>query len=220
MNRPPGRVVVSSGLYEREMRPKADLRLSEPPRLLFVGYLRPEKGAEVLIEAFEKLRSRRPAKLTLAGGTDRSSQSETRIHEQIARSRYSADIERVGKVEFGEPLFNLYRQHDINVLPSLSEGTPRTLVEARAFGCAVVASRVGGVPTSIEDGQDGLLVPPGDPDALAATIDRLLSDDALRRHLVEEGIRRSKQMSVERYADQLVEELLLLPTPRTSGATK
>src|SRR6185295_17890657 len=102
------------------------------------------------------------------------------IHRRVARSPYAADIELRGMLPFGEELFELYRTSDVYVLPSLSEGTPRTAVEARAFGCPVVATNVGGIPTSISDGVDGLLVPPRDPAALAAAIDRLLSDEALR----------------------------------------
>src|SRR5262249_53674793 len=145
-----GRVVVSSCIYEREMRPRENLSLGNPPKLLFVGYLRPEKGIGQLLDAFEALRKNRPLKLTLVGGTDKVTNAESNAHERIRNSPYRDDITLTGQLDFGEPLFDLYRSHDVFVLPSLSEGTPRTLVEARAFGCPVVATRAGGIPSSVE----------------------------------------------------------------------
>jgi glycosyltransferase involved in cell wall biosynthesis len=65
-------------------------------------------------------------------------------------------------------------------LSSQFEGLPIALLEAMATGIAPVATRVGGVPEVISDGFDGLLVPPGDPGALAAALTKLLDDDDLR----------------------------------------
>jgi glycosyltransferase involved in cell wall biosynthesis len=209
-----GRVVVSSAMYRSEMRPRTDFTLADPPRLLFVGFMRPEKGVEVLVEAFDLLRKRRPLKLTLAGGVDRQSGSTELLNQRLAASPYRDDITLTGAVDFGEPVFDLYRRHDLFVLPSLSEGTPRTLVEARALGCPVVASRVGGIPTSVADGQDGILVPPHDPRALAAAIERVLDDHALRQNLIDEGLRRMAACSVEGFAEQLVAELRILAADR------
>ncbi len=219
-----GRIVVSSCLHEREMRPREDLTLNEPPKLLFVAYLRPEKGIEDLLNAFESLRKQRPLKLTLVGGTDRATNTEAQILERIQQSPYRDDISLPGMFEFGDPLFDQYRQHDILIVPSLSEGTPRTIVEARAFGCAVVATRVGGIPSSVTDGENGLLVPPRDPMALAAAIERLLTDDALRRRLIARGLEESKQQSLEYFTGQLVDELKILadenlPQKQASVAT-
>jgi glycosyltransferase involved in cell wall biosynthesis len=205
-----GRTVVSSAMYRDEMRPRTDHALADPPRLLFVGFIRPEKGVEVLIDAFDLLRKKRALKLTLAGGVDRESGATESLKRRLAASPYREDIALTGAVDFGEPVFDLYRTHDVFVLPSLSEGTPRTLVEARALGCPVVASRVGGIPTSVADGQDGLLVPPRDPQALAEAIARVLDDLALRGRLIAEGMRRSAAFSVEGFADQIVSELRTL----------
>lgn len=210
-----GRVVVSSAMYRSEMQPRTDRALGNPPQLLFVGFLRPEKGVEVLIEAFDLLRQRRALKLTLAGGADRQSGATDLLKRRLAASPYRDDIALTGPVKFGEQLFDLYRSHDLFVLPSLSEGTPRTLVEARALGCPVVASRVGGIPTSVADGRDGLLVPPRDPRALAASIERVLDDAALRQSLIDEGLRRTAAFSVEGFAEQLVAELRILAAERS-----
>jgi glycosyltransferase involved in cell wall biosynthesis len=64
---------------------------------------------------------------------------------------------------------------DLFVLPSLNEGMGRALVEAMAAGRPVIATRVGGIPAFVKDRQNGLLVPPGDPAALASAIAELVS---------------------------------------------
>jgi glycosyltransferase involved in cell wall biosynthesis len=77
---------------------------------------------------------------------------------------------------------------DIFVLPSLSEALSNSLMEAMACGVAAVASRVGGSPELIREGETGLLFPAGDADALALQIRRLVSDPCLRRRLGDAGV--------------------------------
>ncbi len=93
------------------------------------------------------------------------------------------------------------------MLPSLSEGTPRVLVEARAFGCPVVATRVGGIPTSVTDEVDGLLVPPSDPDALTHAMSRLMTDATLHARLKQAGIARARRHTVEAFVSTMAEEV-------------
>jgi glycosyltransferase involved in cell wall biosynthesis len=205
-----GRVVVSSCLTRDEMQPRRDTALRNPPRLLFVGYIRPEKGCLQLLDAFEQLRRTRPLKLTLAGGSSRPSALEQAILDRVRASPFRDDIELPGIIPFGPPLFDLYRDHDIYILPTFSEGTPRTLVEARAFGCPVIATNVGGIPSSVEDGRDGLLIPPNDVGAIARAVQRMLDDEPLRQRLIAAGLDRSRAMTLEQFADDLVEELRLL----------
>lgn len=203
-----GRVVVSSCLYQSEMVPRTTLEMNDPPKILFVGYLRPEKGVDVLLDAFDRLRAKQKLSLTVVGGSDRAmTGAEAEIHKRIKASPYHEDIHVKGMIPFGEELFELYRSHDMYVLPSHSEGTPRSVVEARAFGCPAIATRVGGIPTSVTDGENGLLVPPNDSAALARAMQRLLDDDDLRRRLSQTGIDQGPDYSLESFADQLVEEL-------------
>ncbi len=82
---------------------------------------------------------------------------------------------------------------DIFVLPSLTEGCPLTILEAAAAGCAVVASRTGGIPELITGGEHGLLVPPADVAALARAIAALARDPALARRLARAGCERVRK---------------------------
>jgi glycosyltransferase involved in cell wall biosynthesis len=99
------------------------------------------------------------------------------------------------------------------VLPSRSEGMGRVVIEAAARGRAVVGSRVGGIPDVVVDGETGLLVPPGDAEALADALIPVLSDPALAERLGASGRRGVKQWLVtpEEYARRvrdLVDEVV------------
>jgi glycosyltransferase involved in cell wall biosynthesis len=83
---------------------------------------------------------------------------------------------------------------DVFVLSSLSEGLPLSILEAMAAGLPVVASAVGGIPELVVDGETGFLVPPGDPEALAEALRRVVADDELRRRLGAGGRERAEQL--------------------------
>jgi glycosyltransferase involved in cell wall biosynthesis len=82
-----------------------------------------------------------------------------------------------------DDVYRLLPALDVFALSSRFEGLPIALLEAMATGVAPVATTVGGIPEVITDGQNGLLVDPGDPSALAAALGRVLGDDELRAHL-------------------------------------
>ena len=84
----------------------------------------------------------------------------------------------------------LLGQFDVVALPSRTEGLPLVLLEAMARSRVVVATPVGGTPELVVDGETGFLVPPGDTDALASAIRRLLADEPLRARMGEAGRRR------------------------------
>jgi glycosyltransferase involved in cell wall biosynthesis len=91
------------------------------------------------------------------------------------------------------------------VLPSLSEGSPNVLLEAMAANVPIVATSVGGIPDTIEDGVSGLLTPPRNPAALSSSIARILSEPALGAQLAAEAHRQvSSRFSPEIYRDRLL----------------
>ena len=86
-----------------------------------------------------------------------------------------------------------YRAADVLAHATLADNAPLAVIEAMASGLPVVASRVGGVPEHVEDGRTGLLVPPGDPEALAGALRHVLADPALAAELARNGLARARE---------------------------
>jgi len=203
-----GRAVVSSAILEEEIESVRRKRPTDAPfRVLFVGYLRHEKGIDTLLAAFDRLRRDRPnAELVIVGGRD---MVDTGVEHLLAEVG-GESVRFTGPIGFGPDLFRQFADADVLAVPSRSEGTPRVLIEARALGCPVVASAVGGIPTSIDDGVDGLLFPAGDSTALAERFSTIANDTALRDRLVNNGLERARRTTVSRFAEALLEELDIL----------
>ena len=191
------------GAYRRARPPEAS------PRILFVGYLRPEKGIDVLLSAYAQILAKLPHAELHVVGPSKPSGITPDIAELLARARVRGRVVFSGPKAFGPTLFQCFADADLLVLPSRSEGTPRVLLEARAMGCPVVATRVGGIPSSVAHNRDGLLVPPGEIAPLTAAIERMLSDTALRARLVQGGLQRARHCTVERFCAQLLRQVEL-----------
>jgi glycosyltransferase involved in cell wall biosynthesis len=142
---------------------------------VFVGRLTEQKGLPVALAA---LRQVAEARLVVVGdGPERG-----RLDELAGSLGVGDRVTFTGSLQRGDVLRYLAGARAA-VLPSLWENLPHSAVEALSVGTPVLASAVGGVPEVVHDGDNGLLVPPGDPDALAAGLERLLRDDALRDRL-------------------------------------
>jgi glycosyltransferase involved in cell wall biosynthesis len=157
---------------EREPTP-----LPERPTALFVGVLERYKAVDVLADAWRLAASRVPeATLHLVGrGTLR--EVVTRLVADLPEQTRWTDVLST------EGVARALDEATVLVLPSRSEGLGRVVVEAFCRGRGVVASRVGGIPDLVADGQTGLLVPPGDAQALADALVQVLSDGALAERL-------------------------------------
>ena len=137
----------------------------------------PLKGLLPLVEAVAKVRTERHVELVVVGST----RPRGPVAEAI--TRYSLPVRFTGRISEDELLHEL-RSAELAVVPSLFEGFSLPLVEAMACGTPVVATTGGALPeVAGADGETALLVPPGDPQALAAGIGRALDDTALRSRL-------------------------------------
>ena len=178
--RPDGTVVIPNAV-DVAAAPRAAVA-GEPPRVIAVGRLAAPKDPLTLLRALARVRH--PARVTLVGDGPEREAVEAEAHS------LGLDVELAGsRCDVAE----LLARADVFVLSSRSEGAPISILEAMAAGLPVVASDVGGVPELVVDGVTGLLVPPGDPAALAAALERLLADAALRRRLGAAGRERAEE---------------------------
>jgi glycogen(starch) synthase len=149
------------------------------PRVVFVGRLAPQKGVRTLVEVARLLKTPGVQVLLVGDGPQRS-----RLEQEIQRLAVGDVVHLFGFVPH-ERVPAVLTHADLLVLPSLYEELGTILLEAMWVGVPIVASRTGGIPDIIDDGVNGLLVVPGDPEALASAIDRLLADPDLARRLGE-----------------------------------
>jgi glycogen(starch) synthase len=156
------------------------------PRLLFVGRLAPQKGVRALVAAAGLLENESAQVILVGDGPERPA-----LESEARRLGVGGRLRFVGFLAH-EELPAVMSHADLLVLPSVYEELGTVLLEAMQTGLPIVASKTGGIPDVIEDGVNGLLVPPGDPEALARAIDRLLAERDLARGLSEGAQQRER----------------------------
>lgn len=139
--------------------------------ILFLASWLPHKGIRFFIGALEKLARRGLLPNVTIAGTGASE----RVVRGMLPPPFRASATVLERVQ-PEDLIELYQRHRVFVLPSVYEGIPLSLLEAMACGVCCVASRVGGIPDVLEDGIEGILVPPMCTDALVQALQSALTD--------------------------------------------
>ena len=179
------RVRVTGSLFKADRLVPPFVKVREIParqpgrtRFLFLGQIVDRKGVHVLVEAFSRVSA--PADLLIAGGNWLEPGFPQEVKRQVARLGLS---DRVFLEDFRTDAPALLDDCDVFVLPSLSDARPRGIIEAMYLGKPVVSTTVGGIPTLVQDGVTGLLVPPSDAGALAKALDDLASHPELRRRM-------------------------------------
>lgn len=179
-----------------DVRARCDL----PPDaqvVLAVGALVPPKGHEHLVAALPALLARAPhAALVVAGEGPLRPALET----QARTLGCAARVRLPGAID---DLPGWFATADVVAMPSVQEGLGTSILDAMAAGRPVVASRTGGIPEVVTDGVEGLLVPPGDPGALADALARVLLDPASAVRLGRAG---SARVEAEFRVERMVEE--------------
>ncbi len=191
-------VIVPNGVDTEAYRPagleKGELRrrLGWPEGVVFLyaGRLSPEKRLDFFLEEFAAANG---GFFVSAGAGPLEAELRTK----------AAELGLSGRTRFmppAEDIAALYRAADVFVLPSLSEGLSNSLLEAMACGLGVLASRVGGTPEAVEDGESGLLFEPEDRGQLRRQLDRLLRDPELAGRLGK----RAREAVLERFDMKIV----------------
>ena len=181
----PNKVRVIPTSIKRSDIPESSSRCKAagPVRVLFMGgNYAARKGVDMLVQAIPRVLQQHPCRFIIVG-TDDAKQA----YRVVCESGYGESVEYMAWVSEEEKLALLI-QADIYVLPSVSEGMPRGLIEAMAAGLPVVSTRVGGIPDMIVHGKNGFLIDAGDIQALAENIVRLARDPDLRGQIRQANI--------------------------------
>jgi glycosyltransferase involved in cell wall biosynthesis len=188
--------IIYEGFDVAQLPPGAPRRAMGAEGIIKVGtvaHLSQEKGLQYLVDAAALIPDAAARmRFVLVGDGDCREELEQRVRLR--------GLERCFEFTgFQDNPWGFFQSFDIFVLPSLSEGLSSSILTAMAASLPVVATDVGGIPELVRDGENGLLVPPADPAALAKAIQRLAADGPERRRMGREGrIRLERNFTLER----------------------
>jgi glycosyltransferase involved in cell wall biosynthesis len=185
----PRRRVIPNGVHVQgptdEAGVRAELGLGVDDHLVVhVGNIRPKKGHRTLLAAARVLLAQRDDVQIVSVGAEKSPGDLEELRKAAADLGIAERMRFLGR---REDAMRFIGAADVYVNPADVEGLPVTILEALALERPVVATSVGGVPSIIEEGVTGLLVPPSDPDALAAALLQLLDDPSMAGALGKRG---------------------------------
>jgi glycosyltransferase involved in cell wall biosynthesis len=179
-------VTIYNGVDLDRFVPAPHRSAGGPPTILVVAHLIREKGVDVLLRAVARLDHRSARLLVVGDGPELP---------QLRALATTLGIE--DRTEFAglrDDVPSCLQKADIFVHPAIwAEAFGWTIAEAMASRCAVIASRTGGIPELIVDGETGMLVEPGDPEAIGSALTRLLESPELRARLGEGARRRVEE---------------------------
>ena len=180
---------------------RARFHLGDDPVVGIVARLSDVKGQDILVEAMSKVVPHIPsAKLLLVG----EGKMEGALRDKVRRLNLSDHVRFFSIVDKTYEMLALF---DIFAMPSRQEGLGLSIMEAQAAGLPVVASRVGGIPSLIEDGKTGVLVEPENPEELAVAIIRLFQDRARMKAI---GIAGREFIEETFSADKMLDKVIKL----------
>jgi glycosyltransferase involved in cell wall biosynthesis len=180
----PRQVVVIPGVIDAQHFQRSSANLphpggaggARPTELLTVARLHPYKGLEILLDAMGHLRKKGAnVRLRIVG----RGPGESGLRTLISRLGISTVVRLDTEATPNAAMPSIYRSADVYIQPSLREPFGMAVVEAMACGLPVVASSVGGMLDTVEEGRTGYLVPPGDASTLAARLEQLIRDPGL-----------------------------------------
>lgn len=194
-------ITVGTGYDDRVLQELRDTKVPIEAKKSFhiinVANLRAEKDQLTLLQSFASLRKNiKEVRLSLVGDGPLRRQLERFVAQHGMH-----DVEFLGKLSHEEALKHIATA-DAFILTSVEEGMPTVIIEALALGKPVIATAIGGIPEVIQDGVNGILVPPRSPKRIAKALERLIGDSRLRRRLGKAAAKSVKNYTWGRVADE------------------
>lgn len=202
-------IVKTTTLQKDDFYLRKTYNIAPPIKLLYTGRFDYQKGLKELITALSGLRKKGcDIELHMVGWEE---SSKNNIETNLKTFAKALDVDQHivwhGKKKTGGELNMFYRDADIYVIPSYHEGFPRTIWEAMANSCPVIATKVGSIPYFLEHEKHALLIEPKDTDAIKDAILRLATDENLRRSLILNGFKLATENTIERQIKKLADLL-------------
>lgn len=189
-------VVPPFGLAER----------GEVFKVLFVGRISPMKGMTEFIQAFvQVLKSHPSIELNIVG--EGESEYVAGLKKVLLNNDVDDKVVFHGRLSFGPDLFELYRSCNAFVLPSHSEGFARVLWESALFSCPIIATKVGGIPLVLKDGENALLIDVKSPEAIKSGILELIRNETLASEMAIKAYHLALENTLESGVKRFVESI-------------
>ena len=199
---------VSTTLSDSDFIIKDDTCNDPTIQLLYTGRIEKSKGLFEMFEAVSLLSEKGiEICLNLVG---LHGKNDTILDDLFQFSKTKGIDKKVvyhGYVPHGPDLFDHYRKADIYIIASTHEGFPRTIWEAMAHSLPVIATKVGGIPHKLSDGDNAILIEPSDSAVLADAIIKVVRDKQLRQKLIKTGRDLASQNTLEIQSRKLIDEL-------------
>lgn len=197
--------IISTTLSKEEIISDEDLHIrnNKTLKIIFVGRLSKEKGIEILLKASAKIKNQYSIKIVIVG----DGPEKEHLMQLVKDLNLEGIVDFKGLISNRLQLQGLFDESDIFVLPSLTEGTPKVILEAMSRGLPVVASNVGGIPSVITHEKNGLLYDVGDTNQLSEIIVNLHLDSQKRMNLALNGLKFSRKNTLDNLSDFIDKEL-------------
>jgi len=180
-------------------------RLNNPVRLFFCGRIEVKKGIVEAIHAVSILEEEGYEFQFDLVGPFVDDKFLIKAKLLIGKLNISNRIIFHGGIPYGDILFKYYREADIFILPSYTEGFPHVIWEAAANCCPVITTSVGGIPSLFKHRKHGILIPPQNHRALANSIIELINEEQLRTKLVTNAYKLVQEYTVEKCAEKVAD---------------
>ena len=203
-----GRVTLMQDplLSEKDFLERVDTCQSDEVRLLRVSWIQPLKGLEYLLEAQAMLLNQGFRVRLEIVGRERKPNYQQKLEEQSQMLGIQESVEFSGWIPY-DRIREVYARSDIQVISSLTEGTPRCIAEGAARGLPLVSTRAGGCADVLTHEVNALLVEPAEPRAMAKAIERLIKDGQLRREIIKNGYAFARDATFETLGRRFLGEL-------------
>lgn len=199
-------LVKTTTLLESDYYEKKDLSLQEPVQLLFTGRIDFSKGLKELVSATgELIQEGHNLHLNIVGWEENSQKNIEVALKKLAENYPVGNyVTFHGKKKLGSELNEMYRNASVYIIPSYYEGFPRTIWEAMANSCPVIASRVGAIPYYLKHEEQAYLIEPKSVEAIKEGILRIMFDENLRIKLIKNGFSLSKSVSLHEQTKHII----------------